>query len=233
MSHPFIIWTMQRTGGISLFTALSSVSEHPAAENEPFDYDGQRDRQFTDVGRRMPTYEQEKGLRGIVDSRWLIKHCYELFPDSFNLRLAEISTRAGYQHIHRYRENEVARLVSRGFAQRYGTWVNGAWNDTACKSLANCRRLTLDVPALRRYHEVCISRWSALQPLLRAFEISMEETLDHRRLTVLAGLACFLNIPQSKVPEISANMGRPNQASRLYGMISNRNELAAAIGATH
>jgi hypothetical protein len=121
VSFPFIIWTCQRTGGISLFSALSSVSEHPAAENEPFDNDGPRKRQFTDVGRMLPVPGRDKRLREIVDGGWLIKHCYELFPDEFNHALAEISTRAGYRHIHLVRRDEMGRLISKGIAERYST----------------------------------------------------------------------------------------------------------------
>jgi hypothetical protein len=46
VSSPFIIWTMQRTGGTTLTDLLMSMSEHPGAEHEPFNWARKQPRQF-------------------------------------------------------------------------------------------------------------------------------------------------------------------------------------------
>src|SRR5271170_378830 len=98
--HPWIIWCRQRSGSISLFTAVCSVSEYTPAEIEPFDFGPTGDRQFTNVGKRMGPADRDRSLRQVCDSRLVIKHCYENLSQGFNHALAEISTKAGYRHIH-------------------------------------------------------------------------------------------------------------------------------------
>ena len=46
MSRPFIVWTMQRTGGTALAQTLMGLSEHPAAEHEPFNWAQDKPREF-------------------------------------------------------------------------------------------------------------------------------------------------------------------------------------------
>ena len=124
MSHPFIIWTMQRTGGTSLTELLMAMSEHKSADHEPFN----RDRQFGAVTIAWSEAKDEAALRhalaGILAERYLIKHTYELRDMTINLALMEAAGRS-YRHVFLYRRDELARLVSKFVAQAHGTWFTG------------------------------------------------------------------------------------------------------------
>src|SRR5579863_9787871 len=105
MSHPFIIWTMQRTGGTSLTDLLLEMSEHKAAEHEPFN----RDRQFGAVTIAWAQTKDEEALRralaDLLAQRHLIKHTYELRDMQLNLALMEAAAR-DYRHIFLFRRDE-------------------------------------------------------------------------------------------------------------------------------
>jgi hypothetical protein len=125
MSYPFIIWTMQRTGGTSLAELLMEISEHRPAQHEPFNW--QRDpRQFAYVSQEWAHTANEAALFGalgdILSQRYLIKHCYELHPMAFNLRLMAATASTDYRHLHLLRRDEFSRLASKFVAEANGTW---------------------------------------------------------------------------------------------------------------
>jgi hypothetical protein len=231
LSFPFIIWCRQRTGSNSLLGALCSVSEHPVAPTEPFDDAGiVEDRQFSDVGKRMNPADRDAALRSICDQKLLIKHCYENLSEEFNLALAEISTRAGYRHIHLRRRDELARLISKGVAEQHGTWLPTEW--TASKFdqwKADGRKLPpLDVPALKRYHELSESRWRSLAGMLLSREVASEELFSNPEV-VLSGLADHLGVPRAKVPTMRKGLGAGQSTPSIWDLIPNIEELKLAI----
>jgi len=126
MSRPFIIWTLQRTGGTALAQTLMGLSEHRAAEHEPFNWAQDKPREFWPIvedwrasGDRGALLRQ---LRGVAAGGRLIKHCFELFNMSFNAALLEATANAGYRHVLLLRVDEGARLVSKFIAEAQGTW---------------------------------------------------------------------------------------------------------------
>lgn len=126
MSRPFIIWTLQRTGGTALAHTLMGLSEHPAAEHEPFNWAQDKPREFWPIveawrasGDRGALLRQ---LRDVAAHGRLIKHCFELFNMSFNSALLEATANAGYRHVLLLRVDESARLVSKFIAEAQGTW---------------------------------------------------------------------------------------------------------------
>jgi LPS sulfotransferase NodH len=122
MSHPFIIWTMQRTGGTSLADLLMEMSEHPRAEHEPFN----RDRQFGAVTAAWSETHDEAALSeamaGILKQRYLIKHTYELRDMALNAALLKAAAATPYRHVFLRRQDELSRLVSKYIAEANGTW---------------------------------------------------------------------------------------------------------------
>jgi len=126
VSHPFFIWTVQRTGGTSLAELLMKMSEHKSAEHEPFNWRVHKPRQFAAVARNwaetkdLPTLQS--ALKAIVDERYLIKHCFELHGTPLNLKILQAATKAGYRHILLLRQDELSRLVSKFIAEANGTW---------------------------------------------------------------------------------------------------------------
>ena len=111
MSSPFLIWTMQRTGGTSLTELLMAMSEH-----EPFNWAKKQPRQFWPITEAWNTHHDADALRGALDGlfaeRFLIKHCYELLSMSFNLHLMQAAVGTPYRHVVLRRRDEPSRLVS-------------------------------------------------------------------------------------------------------------------------
>lgn len=126
MSHPFVIWTMQRTGGSALAEILMDMSEHPKTEHEPFNWSRDQPRQFWPIVETWTASRDGAALAtdlaGLASRGFLIKHCYELFNMTFNVALLEATAKAGYRHILLLRRDEGARLVSKFIADAQGTW---------------------------------------------------------------------------------------------------------------
>ena len=230
--HPWVIWCRQRTGSISLFTALCATSEYTPAEIEPFDFGPTGDRQFTEVGKRMVPADRDRSLRAICDSRFLIKHCYENLSNDFNHALAEISTKAGYRHIHLVRRNELARLISKGVAEQHGTWGAHEWTrERYARYAASGHKLPpLDVAMLKRYHDECERKWRAVEPLLRSWSVASED-IWLNPLTALSPVAQFLNMPESSAQQMASKLGRGHGTAAIWSLIPNIDELREAIAA--
>ncbi len=126
LSYPFVIWTVQRTGGTSLADLLMKMSEHQGAEHEPFNWEGYKSRQFGHVSRHWAETKDAKvltaTLREILAARHLIKHCYELHPFPFNARLMRTAAETDYRHILLLRRDDLSRLASKFIAEANGTW---------------------------------------------------------------------------------------------------------------
>jgi len=126
VSFPFLIWTMQRTGGTSLTELLMAMSEHKSAEHEPFNWAKKQPRQFWPITDAWNTTKNSDVLRasleGLLAQRYLIKHCYELLSMSFNMHMMQVAAETPYRHILLLRRDEPARLVSKFIAEAQGTW---------------------------------------------------------------------------------------------------------------
>ena len=121
MSSPFLIWTMQRTGGTSLTELLMAMSEHRSAEHEPFNWAKKQPRQFWPITEAWNTTHNADVLRGSLEGlfaqRYLIKHCYELLSMSFNMHLMQAAVGTAYRHVVLRRRDEPSRLVSKFIAE--------------------------------------------------------------------------------------------------------------------
>jgi SAM-dependent methyltransferase len=172
MSYPFIIWTMQRTGGTALADLLMEISEHQPAEHEPFNW-RRNPRQFAYVTRDWnDTGDEEslvEALADILSQRYLIKHCYELHGMPFNARLMEAASKANYRHIHLLRRDEFSRLISKFIAEANGTW----FKDYATEVFARVRdrqRVIGPLPI-----EKVVAHYRHCQTLSRAVRNQMDE----------------------------------------------------------
>lgn len=122
MSDPFVIWTMRRTGGTTFTSLLTTLSDHPGTQHEPFN----PDRKFGHVTQgwidtKDPAQLMD-GLDKVLADRPLIKHCYELMPEMINLALIKATSERGYRHIVLDREAEVDRIISLELAKVTGAW---------------------------------------------------------------------------------------------------------------
>ena len=105
MSRPFIIWTMQRTGGTALAELLMEMSEHRSAEHEPFNWAKKSPRQFwpiTDAWNRTRDHVALSGELDAILARQM--------PDAAKRRRADLVVRTGLSRAHAARA--VRRLVA-------------------------------------------------------------------------------------------------------------------------
>ncbi|MEL6335551.1 MAG: hypothetical protein AAFQ88_02775 [Pseudomonadota bacterium] len=123
VSRPFIIWSMQRTGSTSLAHLLMALSEHQAAQHEPFN----SGRQFGEITDRWRADGDRARLRrdiaAALETRPVIKHCYEIVPTLLNEFLLLESKARGYAHIVLDRHDEVLRSISRELAVKTSVWL--------------------------------------------------------------------------------------------------------------
>jgi hypothetical protein len=163
MSYPFVIWTMQRTGGTSLTELLMALSEHRAADHEPFNF-GRDPRQFADVSRHFSETGDAPALRQALNrifaGRYLIKHCYEFHPAAFNRELLNATVPTPYRHIHLLRRDELSRLISKFIAQSNGTWFKD-YARSVYSQIRNGERKLSPLPAAQMVKQYQQARQSA------------------------------------------------------------------------
>jgi|TARA_B110000902_G_scaffold267253_1_gene359555 thymidylate synthase len=119
---PFIIWTLRRSGGTNLSTALFEASDFSGVQHEPYN----KGRMF---GYIQDNWEAQQKPQVLVNEiaktlagRPLIKHCAEIIPMAVNMALISESKKMGYKHLFLYRENAKDRLLSLNFAQLTNVW---------------------------------------------------------------------------------------------------------------
>lgn len=122
MSHPYIIWTMQRTGGTTLAALLAALSEHPGVEHEPFN----AERLFGNVTKGwLETKDVDRlhaDIEAVLEPLPVIKHCYELLPPAVNQGLMQVANAKNYRHIILDRRAETDRILSLELAKLTGAW---------------------------------------------------------------------------------------------------------------
>jgi LPS sulfotransferase NodH/SAM-dependent methyltransferase len=232
MSQPFIIWTMQRTGGTSLTELLMEMSEHKSADHEPFN----RDRQFGAVTIAWSCSKDEKALRralaDILAQRYLIKHTYELRDMALNLALMEEAAHS-YRHVFLYRRDELARLVSKFVAQATGTW----FKDYASKVYDRIREgerklkplpVAQLVGAYRRARAMTEAIRAAFDDLeLKTFDVAYEEIYQGEpgpRRARLAELFEFLGFSAEAIESHRASI-----EAKIFGEGQNTRAIAPQI----
>ena len=245
MSYPFIIWTMQRTGGTALTELLMDISEHPGAEHEPFNWD----RQFGAItmawNRSHDTAALSRSLSEILAQHYLIKHTYELRDMRFNAALLEAAAKTSYRHVLLVRRDELARLVSKFVAEANGTWFKDYASRVYAKVREGERRLAAlpvakVVTAYDRCREVTagIRKW--LSDLgVEVHEVAYEDLfLGERaeRERRLAALFDFLGFTGEAIAphreEIEEKIFAPGQDTRsILEFIPNLGEVIAAVRA--
>jgi hypothetical protein len=115
---PFIIWTLQRTGGTNLTSRLVEKFGLKETDHEPFNLG----RLYGNVTKHWNDYKDAAvlhcSMQAIAAERNVIKHCMEMVPWEVTRALAEAAVHAGYKHLFLYRESPRDRLLSLHFVQK-------------------------------------------------------------------------------------------------------------------
>lgn len=120
---PFIIWTLQRTGGTNLMARLVELAGLRWAPHEPFN----PGRVYGSITHAWQATQDADALRQAVEAvaakGEVIKHCVETVPWAVTEALIEATAKAGYRHLFLYRRDAVDRLLSLHFAKETGIWA--------------------------------------------------------------------------------------------------------------
>lgn len=119
---PFVIWTLQRTGGTNLNRHLNMLSANDKYQDEPFN----RRRECGAVTQTWLASQNKDALTQsmaeICRTRKNIKHCLERMPWALSGALIQASHSCGYAPLFLYRENPLQRLLSMEYAMRTKSW---------------------------------------------------------------------------------------------------------------
>ena len=202
-AKPFVIWTLQRTGGTNLARQLfdrsgllesargKTQADNPAlrwlqgADNqwklhEPFNY-GEQGRLFgritSDWVAGHDGESLEKATDEICSLHLPMKHCVEMVPLEVSQALADAAVRQGYRHLFLYRREGVNRLLSLHYAK-----LSGVWGAQFKKEDLKARIFADPLPAseLAAHETHCIGRLQALWDYLAgrgtgAYALAFEE----------------------------------------------------------
>jgi len=173
LSYPYVIWTMRRTGGTTLASLLSTLSEHIGVQHEPFNSErmfGHVSGAFAESGDAA---QLRLDLRECLAKTPVIKHCYELMSQSFNEVLLVVTTELGYRHIILDRRNETDRIVSLELA-----YLTGAWGGDAAKKIYPSIEAgevvlePLNMQRAERQMRLCNARRRELAQMMAAIQIT-------------------------------------------------------------
>lgn len=237
--RPFIIWTLQRTGGTNLTNRLILRAKFPRPEHEPFN----RRREFGRVTQNWDVHGDRTRLTSdlaeICSEEPCIKHCVEQVPWAVSEELARVSMRRDYHHLFLYRRNALQRLLSVEYARRTGAWGRG--KAKRVREDEKAFEEPLDVGAIisheRRCNRLLQSAWDLLvgagaNPKRVAYEDiyeTDEETAAENLLTILRdlGLSRGVKSDQKFIEKIrnSGQQGTRNRYSRFEGISELSNAL--------
>jgi hypothetical protein len=111
-SLPFVVWTLQRTGGTNLTARLVELAGLKSAPHEPFNVG----RVYGYITQAWQSDQDRVSLRQAVAEvaakGEVIKHCVETVPWEITEALLEATHAAGYRHLFLYRRHAAERLLS-------------------------------------------------------------------------------------------------------------------------
>lgn len=229
--RPFIIWTLQRTGGTNLARRLFETCGLLPADreggaggsawlelvtdqwklHEPFNYGGQS-RTFGEITRHWVEGQDHDRLAReigeIVDLKLPLKHCVEMVPWTVTETLAKAAVDAGYVHIFLFRKEALGRLLSLHFAKMSGVW--GAHFANQAELDDRIYREPLPIDELLRHESFCVHILDKVWGLFRslgvpafalAYEDIYRETDGNRVADRLLPVLRHLGLSQNKAKD--------------------------------
>lgn len=205
---PFIIWTLQRTGGTNLAHRLCERSSLSGTQHEPFNRGRAYGFVTTSWSNNHDHIALEAAIEEIIDAKPLIKHCVENVPMALNEELARASCAAGYKHLFLYRQQPLDRLLSLHFAQSTDIWGPEISDKTEFNDEVFDNHLPVDNLVARELR--CSNRLRSMWDLLnqlggRPVAVSFEQLYasvdaEATRQTI-RGLLGYLGLSQGEGPD--------------------------------
>ncbi len=188
---PFIIWTLQRTGGTNLTQRLVELSGLNCTQHEPFNVG----RIYGHITQQWIESNDEsalaKEMQAVAEQHVIIKHCLETVPWEVSSALIDAAIRSGYKHLFLYRKNALDRLLSLNFAEKTGVWGPNMRSETTLNEPVD---LSIPVDKLIAHERKCIKlmqrAWQYLisqgeQPLSLSYEELYRVTPEEADQTLL------------------------------------------------
>lgn len=248
MSKPFIIFTMQRTGGTNLTNYLIGQSGCRKVEHEPF----LRKRQFGPIRNRWDEIAKvshgfmwlhKRRLRSSIKKELktpsAIKHCVENVPWEVTKALVTVSAELGYRHIFLIRQDSATRLLSMVYAKRSGVW--GPGHADKAERDKHVFDTPLNLPEILGHEEQArrhlnqawqLSRKKRAEPKVITFEDVYSNPHQHA-LDAVSELTKYLEIDMEKKElsnEVDKLRSRGNQGTRSkYSHFIGIDELSARL----
>lgn len=244
MSAPYIIWTMQRTGGTTLAALFAGLSEYQGIQHEPFNPERVLHWIHQNwLESRDPDKLRADLAKGLANTP-LIKHCYELMPPELNRALMEVSSSLGYRHIILDRRAEPKRILSLELAKLTGAWgKQEAGKIYRSIEAGDVQLEAMDQARAMHHMAVCQSKRRELSDLLdslsqTAFVIYFEDVYTdpeagRRRIRDLVD---FLEIKVDALDDYETRVNdallkRGQNSSRIMESVPNIDEVRAALDA--
>ena len=238
---PFIIWTLQRTGGTNLSKYLKRISPFRRTQDEPFN----GVRQFGEVTQAWRRTQDKEALKAsmaeILAEPRNIKHCIERVPMPVSLELVEAAMAQDYLHLFLYRINPTGRLLSMEYAERTRVWGPRQAEEMDEDDDEWAFEKPLDVDALIKYETGSNQRLNKVWRILvkagqRPSAISFEELYGPDVTVARMGIrkmfkrmGMMLEAPQlNEILETVRGQGNQKTSDR-YARFIGHEELAARI----
>lgn len=120
--RPFIIWTLQRTGGTNLTKHLAKRTTFKPIHAEPFN----KPRIYGEVSKAWLANRDPAALRTsiaeVLAKNECIKQCVDMVPLEVSRILAELSAAADWRHMFLFRREPLGRILSKVYAERTKVW---------------------------------------------------------------------------------------------------------------
>lgn len=235
---PHMVWTFRRTGGTTLASLLASLSPHPSVEHEPF-IAGRVFAGVADAYEEGRLEEYRRGIREIMDGKYVIKHCFETRAWDFNLDVASRFSEGGaYRHLILLRRSESKRLLSLAVALETGSWgprqaerVLEGLKDTPPKSIE------LSIPRFQIEHERCQQRLARLRAFFERRSIPYRVVFfediytgdEATRIEMLEELLGFLDLGPPTEGSLERLFTRAQKSDEIYGYIANSEQFLSEV----
>lgn len=122
IATPFVIWTLQRTGGTNFMAYLNRSSAHAKSQDEPFNRRREHGQLTEDWNANKDPEALSAQMDAVCAQRKNIKHCVERVPFAISKALAASSMTQGYAPIFLVRREPLQRVLSVEYAERTRSW---------------------------------------------------------------------------------------------------------------